>query len=119
MNAAALIIGLILAGAGAEPEFELRTTAGDRLSGKLVQFSSEHIEIETPNGRRSVPPDLLASLKPLSPPAALEQKPAVWLELVDGSLVPAASYAVDERRATIKSLAGDETMSSPRSAGRG
>ena len=109
MNAAALIIVLILAGAGAEPEFELRTTAGDRRSGKLVQFSSDSIESETASGRQSVSADLLASLKPLSPPAALEQKPAVWLELVDGSLVPAASYAVDERRATIKSLAGDET----------
>src|SRR5689334_20861854 len=108
MNAAALIIGLILAGAGAEPEFELRTTAGDTLSGKLVQLSSESIEIETAEGRQSVSADLFASFKPLSPPAALEQKPGVWLELVDGSLVPAASYAVDERRATIKSLAGDE-----------
>lgn len=106
MTATALSIGLILAWAvaAAEPTFELRTTAGETLSGTLLELSAERIAVETAEGRKEIGADELAGLKPLAAPRGPEQQPAVWIELIDGSTLPAASYAVKEGQAEIETI---------------
>lgn len=107
MMAPTLAVVLLLAGA-TEPTFELRTTAGESVSGALTELSAERITVETPAGRRSFRSDQLAGLKPVSAPGAIERQPAAWIELVDGSVFPLASYAVKEGEASLETLASGQ-----------
>lgn len=99
---------LLLAAAAPEPTFELRTTAGESISGALVEFSAAQIAIETVEGRRAAPTESLVSLAPETPPAPPDAKPAAWIELVDGSALVAADYNVAAGQASFETLSGQK-----------
>ena len=99
---------LLLAAAAPEPAFELRTTAGERFAGALVEFSAAQIAIETAGGRRTAPTESLVSLAPETAPAAPEAKPAAWIELVDGSTLVAANFSVAAGQASFATLSGQK-----------
>ncbi|HVX63841.1 MAG TPA: NPCBM/NEW2 domain-containing protein [Pirellulales bacterium] len=94
---------LILAGA-AGPEFELRTTDGEKIAGTLAELSDGQIAVETPAGRQSFASDQLAGLKPVKAPTAPAEEPAAWVELVDGSTLPLFSYAVKDGQASLETV---------------
>ena len=57
--------------------------------------------VETSTGRTTLDTGKLASLTPQSPPASSAAKPAVWVDLVDGSQLAAAEYTAEKGRAKI------------------
>ncbi|HUY90053.1 MAG TPA: NPCBM/NEW2 domain-containing protein [Pirellulales bacterium] len=97
---------LLLAAAAPEPKFQLRTTAGESFSGALVEFSATQIALETATGRQTAPTESLLALAPETSPAPPDAKPAVWIELVDGSALVAASYNVAAGQASFETLMG-------------
>jgi len=93
----------VMATVGAELEVHVTTLRGDQLVGKLVSVSPEDMVIQTAAGRQvlvagellSVVPSIVDSLSPLV------GIPATSVGLVDGSLLRATGYVVENGRATI------------------
>lgn len=105
---ASLCCWLLVAAAAPEPKFQLRTTSGESFAGALVEFSAQEIVLETASGRQAAATDNLLAITSETPPAAPAENPSVWIELVDGSVLMAASYEVAEGQAKIKTLAGEQ-----------
>lgn len=78
----------------------VETLDGVKLAGRLVELSLEGATLETAAGRKTLPLANLLELLPASSrargatTAAGQYRPAVWLELVDGSTVVGSSFVV-------------------------
>jgi hypothetical protein len=90
----------------AEAPFEVRTTDGQALTGALVELTPSHVALDTSGGRVKVPFEDVAGVAPPHQPAAPTPAPTVWIDLVDGSLVRALSYAVDKGKARFEVSGG-------------
>ncbi|MEI8373231.1 MAG: NPCBM/NEW2 domain-containing protein [Planctomycetota bacterium] len=83
------------------PQFDVLLLDGSRVSGSLIRWDVAQVVIETSTGPTSLDKGKLASVTPHSPPADSAAKPAVWVDLIDGSQLAAAEYTVEKGRAKI------------------
>jgi hypothetical protein len=93
------LLGLVLC--GAPPEMELRLLDGATVHGTPIEMSVERISLTTPAGRADFDTERVFGLFAKDKPAPAAQKPAVWVELVDGAALLATDYTVKDRKATI------------------
>ncbi|HVC96216.1 MAG TPA: NPCBM/NEW2 domain-containing protein [Pirellulales bacterium] len=110
-----LLTLLLTAALAADPQFDLRTTDGQELTGRLVELSAREVTLDTVGGRVIVPSERVAGLVARQRPAAPNQTANVWIELVDGSQLPAGAYAVTGGKAHIELLGGAAVEVSTRS----
>ncbi|HUY36257.1 MAG TPA: NPCBM/NEW2 domain-containing protein [Pirellulales bacterium] len=110
-----LLTLLLTAALAAEPQFDLRTTDGQVLSGTLVELSAGEVALDTVDGRVTVPSERVAGLAPQLRPAAPAETANVWIEMVDGSSLPALSYAVSKGQARFELPGGAKAEISTRS----
>ena len=69
--------------------------------GNVIELDEKQIVLETPNGRVTIKQSGLRSIKPKSSGVvqARAQEAAVWIELVDTSVLAAGQFAIDKRAA--------------------
>ena len=91
----------ILSALAAAPQFDVQLLDGSRVSGSLVRWDAAKLVVETSTGRTTLDAAKLASVTPQSPPANSAAKPAVWVDLVNGSQLAAGEYTVEKGRARI------------------
>jgi hypothetical protein len=94
-------------------DVELTTLAETRVSGRLVRVSTEDMVLTTGDGeQRFLAKDILA-VRSLAP-ATTEKlaAPTVWIELIDGSRLPASSYTVAGGSAQV-TLTGGKLLEVP------
>src|ERR1035438_8091158 len=96
-----ILPAILLSALAAAPQFDVQLLNGGRVSGSLVQWDAAHLVVENSTGRATLDTDKLASVTPQSAPASSPLKPAVWVDLVDGSQLAAAGDTVDKGRAKI------------------
>ena len=89
------------------PQFDVQLLDGSRVSGSLVRWDAAQLVVEASTGRTTLDTGKLASVTPHSPPANSAAKPAVWVDLVDGSQLAAAEYTAEKGRAKIAFSAGE------------
>ena len=103
---------MVLSALAAAPRFDVQSLDGSRVSGRLVRWDAAQLVIEEgATGPVALNAEKLASVVPRNPPAAAA-KPAVWVDLVDGSQLAAAEYTVEKGRARI-ALATSEILEIP------
>ena len=95
---------LIFCAALSAPNFQVETSDGEQFYGRLTAISAKQVALETQPGPLTLPFDNVADITPLEKPAAPADKPGVWIDLVDGSLLLGLSYEVSQDRAKIKLL---------------
>ena len=91
---------------GAAPEtVEVQTVGGDAISGSLVELNDQKVTLQTAAGQVSLEIDKVAAVSPKGngPPA---QQAAVWVKLVDGSLLVGQDYAVADGQARLTTPEG-------------
>ncbi|HQU42329.1 MAG TPA: NPCBM/NEW2 domain-containing protein, partial [Pirellulales bacterium] len=86
----------------ADAEFQLQTTDGQTYYGELVGIGAEGVAFETPQKRLTVPLARLSDVSRVAKPSVPDDKPAVWIELTDGSQLVATQYTVTDRTALIQ-----------------
>lgn len=96
----------------AAPEFEVRTLDGRAFTGELTHWSAESVTVQTAEGDRTAPIAQLALVRAKAPPQATSAVPHAWVALVDGSTMPAVSFRVAKKIATL-TLPGGEEMQAP------
>jgi hypothetical protein len=99
---------------GAAIEAQLTTLDGKKLEGAIKELSADRIVLTTGESETSVGGDELHLVGPKEPPDKAAAKPSVWVELVDGSRLPAASYLSANGKVTIGMLDGTELEVAPR-----
>jgi hypothetical protein len=92
---------------GAAPEVKVSTLDGRTLEGEAQSITGETILLRTASGEITVKSDELGALIPKDPPQSRGDKPAAWVELVDGTRLPATSYLSKDGKVTI--TLSDET----------
>lgn len=106
---AAAIFALATAAAPG-PTATITPLAGEAVSGKLVRASGEHVAVETSSGPKEFAASELLSVEFAADGAAsganASSKPAVWIELVDGSKLLATTYSVRSASASIGLVGG-------------
>jgi hypothetical protein len=97
----------------AAPEDRITTLAGEELSGQLVAITADHVTVNFAGAEKRFASGDLLSLQPIAP-TKVENKaqPLVWIELIDGSQLLAASYTVAAGNARA-SLVGGESVEIP------
>ncbi len=87
---------------GAGPAVEVQRLSGDPIQGTLVSLDAEQAVVQTAAGPVAVPIAQLSglALKPAAP-SPFASKPAVWLELVDGSRIAAANVTLSSGKAKV------------------
>lgn len=98
-----LLILLALAAPGGEVTVE--PLDGQPLHGRLVELSGERVVIENANGLQTLDPKQLQSVQ-LSSVAAAE-RPQVWVDLIDGSLLLGRSFQSAAGKASLESVQGE------------
>ena len=104
LNPLLLAVAILAAG----PEFEVQTLDGRTASGALVELDSEHLKIQTAAGSESFEINsLAAATRTGAVPAGALPKPAVVVQLVDGTLLPLADFTVVGQTARLALVAGN------------
>ncbi len=89
----------------AAPQFEANTLAGETVVGPIVKLDAQQVTIQSADGPVSLEIATLVDLSPKEAPEPADpppDQPAVWVELVDGSLLLARGYTVKDARARIE-----------------
>jgi hypothetical protein len=89
----------------AGPEFQAPGVAGPPVVGSLVELSAEHVVLKTPAGPKDVG-DQAVELIAHPAVAAPAEKPTVWVELTDRSLLVARQFNTSGGQAKIELLDG-------------
>jgi hypothetical protein len=97
-----LLITILLVAA---PSFDVAVSDGPAMQGRLVELSPKQAVVETTTGRANVPTEKLVAIRPAEKSNGENMKPAIWVELTDGSLLAGQEYRVHDRHAEV-SLAG-------------
>jgi hypothetical protein len=91
------------------------TTLDDRTTaGELVAVADGAIALKTDAGQEQLPFEKLLSVSLAAAPKATAAAGPVWVELVDGSLVPADDYQVKSGKATLAVVDADPLSLSAR-----
>ena len=97
---------LITAIAATVPPVNLETLGSPAVSGRLVGLDADRVTVETAAGPVSVEIDRMVAVSPanakVSPPSDL----AVWVELVDGSLLSGQDYSTSGQTARLVTTDG-------------
>ncbi|WP_425614406.1 NPCBM/NEW2 domain-containing protein [Anatilimnocola sp. NA78] len=102
---------LCLLAAAPAADVQVKLLRGDQLTGELVSASAEKLTIRTPAGEQVIPAPEVLTVDLSSLP---EQETArVWLQLLDGSEIAAASVSQLSGKATIEMLGGDKLSDIP------
>jgi len=101
-----VLLATLLLSAG--PAFEVRTLDGRTVNGELTGLDAAELTLTTAEGEAKLPVESLLTLSPKAPPKSPEQPPAARIELVDGSSLAAAEYAVSDGDAKVKLADGLE-----------
>lgn len=102
MAGAMIILFLLAAPAG---EVTVEPLEGKPLHGRLVELSGERIVIENDNGRQTLDPKQLQSVQLDS--VSVAERPQVWVNLIDGSVLPSRSYQSVGGKASVETLQGE------------
>jgi hypothetical protein len=97
----------LLAALAAEPAATVKPIAGDSVRGELTGLTATEIKLKAASGERIYKANELMWVE-LGAEAAAE-KPAMWVELVDGSKLQAAQYTVASAKARISLACGVTT----------
>ena len=108
---------LVAAALAGGSDFQLQTTDGQTYYGELIGLDAQGVAFETPQERLTVPLSRLSDVSRVNKLPAPENKPAVWVELIDGSQLVAAEYSVAQRLAQIV-LLDQQTVELPTAAVR-
>ena len=105
--------GLLLFVAGlaiTAPEVQVSTLDGAMTSGKVQRINSHEIVVKTQRGDQTLPVSTVLSVTAAKRPQAspADAKPAVWIELVDGSKLTASSIASSAGTTTISDASGQQ-----------
>lgn len=95
-----VLLATLLLSAG--PAVEVRTLDGRTVAGELTALDAAALTLTTFEGEAKLPVESLLTLSPKDPPKSPEEPPAVRVELVDGSSLAAAEYAVKGGEAKVK-----------------
>jgi hypothetical protein len=109
--AGATLLFLLLAAPGGEVTVE--PLEGKPLHGRLVELSGTKLVIENASGLQTLDPKLLQSVEFESAPVS--ERPLVWVDLIDGSLLPGRSFQSAGGKASLESLQGERTDIATRS----
>jgi NPCBM/NEW2 domain-containing protein len=101
----AALLAIAIAGADSSGvTATVKPLAGEAMTARLVQLNSQNVVLETQDGQKKLAAsDVLAIEFPREKSAS---KPAVWLELLDGSKLLAAGYTAAAGKATVELLGG-------------
>lgn len=102
----------VVAVLAAAPEFQVRDSDGKALVGELTRCSAESLTILGPAGETTFALSRLASLEAVLAPARPPAAARAWVELVDGSVVPAVSFSATKGQASVV-LPGGATLAAP------
>ncbi len=91
------------------PTFEVQTVDGRIVVGSIEALNTDQITILTSDGPVSLGTDKLMVLSPKQKPAAVNQDPCAWIDLIDGSSLVARDYLVAEGLARI-TLFNDQVL---------
>src|SRR5215472_5739404 len=108
---------LVAAALAGGSDFQLQTTDGQTYYGELIGLDAHGVAFETPQERLTIPLSKLSDVSRVNKLPPPEGKPAVWIELIDGSQLVAAEYAVADRVARIL-LTDEQTVELPTAAVR-
>ncbi len=102
----AVLIALALASSAVAPaaEVEVKLLGGaETVTGELASLGSD-VAVVTPQGRKAVPGQHVLSVD--FSPATPSGKPAVWVELIDGSKLQATQIAAEQGKAQVELVGG-------------
>jgi hypothetical protein len=108
----AILPMIVLSALASAPTFDVQLLDGSRVSGRLVGWDAAQLVVETTGGKTVLDAGKLASVTPLGAPPNAATKPAVWIDLADGSQLSAAEYTVEKGRARI-ALSAAEILEVP------
>ncbi len=109
--AGAILILLLLAAPGGEVTVE--PLEGQPLHGRLVELSGEKVVIDESGSLKTLDPKQLQSVELGG--VAVSERPQVWVDLIDGSLLPARSFQSAGGKATLESILGERVDITTRS----
>lgn len=108
-----LILFFAIALAVQSSDVQVGTLAGKVESGKLERLSPEGVALNTATGSLELPHDQVLFIAPQDAARSeIAPKPAVWIELVDGSKLTAANLTIQKRVATL-AIQGGEPVELP------
>ena len=102
MAGAILILFLFAAPSG---EVTVEPLEGKPLHGRLVELSGDRIVIENSSGTQTLDPKQLQSVQLDSVPIA--ERPQVWVDLIDGSLLPGRAFTSSGGKASLETVQGE------------
>lgn len=109
----ALLVASLLTAAA--PQVEVERLDGPVVAGALAALDSQRVTVEAPDGRVWLATAELLQLVVKGPPVSLNQPPAAWIELVDGSSLIAVEFTVGGGQARVK-LCGGAAIEVPTAA---
>jgi len=95
----ALILSAVVTVAG--PGFDVQLLDGQSLSGSITALDAKQVTVETDDGPTTLDVTKLARISAVDKSKAIGSLPSVWIDLVDGTTLLAAEYAVSEDAARI------------------
>jgi hypothetical protein len=109
--AGTILIFLLLAAPGGEVIVE--PLEGKPLHGRLIELSSERVVIENSAGSQTLDPKQLQAVE--FGAVAVSERPLVWVDLIDGSLLPGRSFQSAGGKANLETLQGERVEIGTRS----
>ena len=101
-----LLAAIALAISAAGAEVTVRPLAGEPITGGLIGLTSEQAAVQTASGPRTIAAaDLLAIEVRADKP---QGKPAIWVELLDGSKLLAEAYTAAAGKAAVQLVGGTQ-----------
>ena len=78
------------------PRVEVELLTGESLVGQLAHLSSDNLGLEIGGEPRQIAWDELLNCSLLPAASPRENPPKLWIELVDGSYLPADAFETDQ-----------------------
>jgi hypothetical protein len=99
----------------ATPPFQAQTLDGRSIEGPIISATSSQVVLDTADGPVTLPTADLLALSPVEGSATPADRPAVWVELTDGTVLTGADYQSKGKNARL-TLAGGDPFDFPRAA---
>jgi hypothetical protein len=100
-----LIVSMLLV--ASEPSVQVETLSGETFTGSLARITAAEVGLQTAEGPVTIQAARLKELVVSKPSSSDAGEPAVQVELVDGSTLPATEYTAEEGRASVTRASGD------------
>ncbi len=93
-------------------QVEVETLDGQTVVGELSGWTADSLTLQAADGEQTIARDQLLALRPASPSEQEAAPPQVWVELIDGSELAAASFSAAAGTSEIE-LVGGQKLSTP------